>query len=264
MSGSNHRRLLSFGLCPPLPPPLSLPISDRRRFPLIFWYARLCCLRRRPDLLQIDVLSRLDLRLLLLLLSRLRGAVLPPVVLELRPLRPDGPLGCTPAEPDTPRIIAGAERSVYLGNEWGDGGMETTLGVVQGGVAEFVLFRGEGGGALYCGGKLDPLRELSSVLTTPPARHSRTSRCEWGASSGGEGTGGGWLRGYSGGLVCSPVEMGNGADVSRYHTFHPLPLAQTKSCESTLQLVAVATHHSTAPAISMRVTPPPSPLSGPG
>ena len=61
--------------------------------------------------------------------------------------------------------------------------------------------------------------------------------------------------------LCS---VGNGADVSRSQSFHPLPLAQTMPCESTLQLVAVATHHSTAPAISIRVTPPPSPLSGPG
>ena len=65
----------------------------------------------------------------------------------------------------------------------------------------------------------------------------------------------------SGAHLCS---VGNGADVSRSQTFHPLPLAQTMPCESTLQLVAVATHHSTAPAISIRVTPPPSPLSGPG
>ena len=41
-------------------------------------------------------------------------------------------------------------------------------------------------------------------------------------------------------------EMGNGADVSRSQTFHPLPLAQTVTCESTLQLLAVVTHHSTA------------------
>ena len=61
--------------------------------------------------------------------------------------------------------------------------------------------------------------------------------------------------------LCS---VGKGADVSRSQTFHPLPLAQTMPSESTLQLVVVATHNSTSTAISMRVMPPPSPLSGPG
>ena len=112
--------------------------------------------------------------------------------------------------------------------------------------------RGEGGGALYFGG-----RELSRVLTTPAARHSRASlRVGAGAAVMKRVRAVGGC--VAGSCVCSPVEVGNGADVSRSQTFHPLSLAQTMPCESALQLVAVVTHYSATPASSIRVTPPPS------
>ena len=107
------------------------------------------------------------------------------------------------------------------------------------------------------GGKLNHSENCRAPQLPPPATLEQAV-ANWGAYSGGE------EGSYSGGLVCSPVEVGNGADLSRFQTFHPLPLAQTMPCESALQLVAVATHHSIAPAISMRAMPPPSPLSDPG